>query len=290
MMLILAAIPVGLLHTLMGPDHYIPFIAMAKARSWSMKKTAAITTLCGIGHVLSAAILGAVGLALGITFTKFTFIETWRGEIAAWLLISFGLLYFVWGVRAAIKNKKHTHKHIHFLQRCFGNKECYEHEHAHGHGGEHFHAHLAPHEHGAHEQSACACAHTHDAHPHAHGADANANSITAAAPSAATVAPASTAARRKELTPWILFIVFILGPCEPLIPLMMYPAIKGVTLYVLLVSLAFGIATLAAMLGAVFASLYGLRLVKVRFLERYGAALSGAIICSLGLGIKFGGL
>lgn len=251
LMLILAAAPVGFLHTLMGPDHYIPFIAMAKARNWRMPKTALITTLCGIGHVLSAAILGAVGLALGITFSKFSFIETWRGEIAAWILISFGLIYFAWGIRSAIKNKQHTHKHTHFLQRCMSNQEFYEHEHTHMHSGEHFH----PDEH---------------VHPE--------------------VANTAIPARQKELTPWILFIVFILGPCEPLIPLMMYPAIKGVTLYVLLVSLAFGIATLAAMLLAVFASLYGLRFIKMRFWERYGATLCGAIICSLGLGIKFLGL
>jgi ABC-type nickel/cobalt efflux system permease component RcnA len=29
---------------------------------------------------------------------------------------------------------------------------------------------------------------------------------------------------KKSLTPWILFVVFILGPCEPLIPLLMFPA------------------------------------------------------------------
>ncbi|GAI12193.1 unnamed protein product, partial [marine sediment metagenome] len=29
-----------------------------------------------------------------------------------------------------------------------------------------------------------------------------------------------------SLTPWILFIIFVFGPCEPLIPLVMYPAKK----------------------------------------------------------------
>lgn len=261
-MLILAAIPIGFLHTLMGPDHYIPFIAMAKARNWRMTKTLAITTICGVGHVLSAAILGTVGIAIGITFTKFNFIETWRGEIAAWLLISFGLLYGAWGIRAAIKNKKHTHKHTHFVQQ-FGNNahddvhdtKLLEHEHEHDHNNEHVHAHTKHPRH-MHEKL----------HEKQHKKD------------------------KKELTPWILFIVFILGPCEPLIPLMMYPAIKGTALYVLLVSLTFGIATIITMLLAVFASLHGLRFIKMHFWERYGAATSGAIICSLGLGIKFLGL
>jgi len=29
-----------------------------------------------------------------------------------------------------------------------------------------------------------------------------------------------------NITPWALFIIFVLGPCEPLIPILMYPAAK----------------------------------------------------------------
>jgi nickel/cobalt transporter (NicO) family protein len=253
-MLILAAIPVGFLHTLMGPDHYVPFIAMAKARNWTLPKTTLITTLCGIGHVLSAAILGIIGIGLNITFSKFSFIETWRGEIAAWLLISFGLLYCAWGIRSAIKNKQHSHKHTHFFHKHVDLNVSYEHEHKHNHSGEHFH----PHTHN------CTHANKNLTNNHQHN--------------------------KKELTPWILFIVFILGPCEPLIPLMMYPAIKGTMLYVVLVSLGFGIATIATMLLAVFTSLYGVHFIKLNFWQRYGSITAGAIICCLGLSIKFLGI
>ncbi|MFC1674536.1 hypothetical protein ACFL1K_01385 [Candidatus Omnitrophota bacterium] len=30
------ALSIGFLHTLFGPDHYLPFIVMSKARQWSM--------------------------------------------------------------------------------------------------------------------------------------------------------------------------------------------------------------------------------------------------------------
>ena len=30
-----------------------------------------------------------------------------------------------------------------------------------------------------------------------------------------------------SMTPWVLFTIFLFGPCEPLIPLLMYPAAKG---------------------------------------------------------------
>ena len=29
-----------------------------------------------------------------------------------------------------------------------------------------------------------------------------------------------------KTTPWVLFLIFVFGPCEPLIPLVMYPAAK----------------------------------------------------------------
>lgn len=232
--LLLSAFSIGFVHTLLGPDHYIPFIALSKARNWTSFKTIVITTFCGIGHVLSAAVIGFVGVFIGITASQLKFIESFRGEIAAWFLISFGLIYFIWGVRAAIRNKKHTHVHVHA-----GTDGC-EHQHEHSHTGGHVHVHLHK--------------------------------------------------NKKELTPWILFIVFILGPCEPLIPLIIYPAIKGNLLNVFLVVLVFGLATIITMLLAVIASIYGLRMMKFKFLERYGSATAGAIICSLGLGIKFLGL
>ena len=34
----------GFVHTVLGPDHYIPFIFMAKARKWTMRKTSLITS------------------------------------------------------------------------------------------------------------------------------------------------------------------------------------------------------------------------------------------------------
>ena len=33
--------------------------------------------------------------------------------------------------------------------------------------------------------------------------------------------------RIKMVTTWSLFIIFILGPCEPLVPLMIVPALAG---------------------------------------------------------------
>jgi nickel/cobalt exporter len=49
--LCLSAISVGAIHTLLGPDHYVPLVAMARAGSWSRLKTLGVTAACGLGHV-----------------------------------------------------------------------------------------------------------------------------------------------------------------------------------------------------------------------------------------------
>jgi len=121
-------------HTLLGPDHYLPFVALARVRGWSTKKTAAITALCGFGHVAGSVALGLVGIAAGITLKRLEFVESARGEVAAWILIAFGLVYAAWGVARAVRNRPHTHTHLH----PDGTQHLHEHTHAQDH------AHLHP--------------------------------------------------------------------------------------------------------------------------------------------------
>lgn len=107
------AASVGFIHTILGPDHYIPFIFLAKARNWSIQKTIFITSVCGIGHVLSSVVIGLLGIGFGIAVSELEIIESSRGEVAGYLLIGFGLAYLIWGVKKAIKNKPHDHIHSH---------------------------------------------------------------------------------------------------------------------------------------------------------------------------------
>lgn len=230
--LVASAATIGLLHTLFGPDHYVPFIVMAKARGWSLTKTALMTILCGIGHVSSSIILGLVGVALGIAVTKLEGVESVRGDLAAWALIAFGLAYFVWGVRRAIRNRPHTHRHLH--------------------------AEVDPHTH----------QHVHTAaHAHVHQEEGS-----------------------TDITPWILFTIFVLGPCEPLIPMLMYPAARSSALGVVLVASVFSLVTIATMVTVVLVTTFGISLVPVAKMERYTHALAGATICLCGVAIQFLGL
>jgi sulfite exporter TauE/SafE len=198
---------------------------MSKSGEWSKNKTFWVTLLCGIGHVGSSVIIGLIGIAFGIAVSKLVFIESFRGDIAAWLFTAFGLAYFIWGMKRAYKNKPHTHFH------------------SHGDGVIHSHTHVHKEEH----------THVHE--------DQN----------------------KPSLTPWVLFTIFVFGPCEPLIPLLMYPAAQRSSYGIAAVALTFGIVTISTMLSVVFISIQGIDLLPMKKLERYTHALAGAAICVSGL-------
>jgi len=230
--LLITAVSIGFFHTLFGPDHYVPFIVMSKARKWSTIKTTWITILCGIGHVGSSIILGFVGIAFGIAVAHLESVESIRGNIAGWILIAFGLIYSIWGIRHAYRNRPHTHWHPH----SDGNV----HAHIHVHSVEHTHVHEK--------------------------------------------------AESRNMTPWILFTIFVFGPCEPLIPILMYPAAQGHILNVVLVSIVFGIVTIGTMLTVVLGSIAGLRFLPTGQFERFTHALAGVSILFCGIAVQFLGL
>jgi hypothetical protein len=104
---------IGLIHTITGPDHYLPFIVMGRARRWSLMKIFSITLLCGVGHIVGSVVLGFIGIGAGIAVHELVEIESLRGNIAAWGLTAFGLIYMLWGLRRAYRNRLHTHEHAH---------------------------------------------------------------------------------------------------------------------------------------------------------------------------------
>lgn len=94
----------------------------------------------------------------------------------------------------------------------------------------------------------------------------------------------------RNLTPWILFTIFVLGPCEPLIPILMYPAAENNFSGLILVTSVFGIVTILTMLTVVIIGYYGVSFVNLGKLEKYTHALAGATIMLSGLAIIFLGL
>ncbi len=220
---------VALVHTLSGPDHYLPFVAMSRAGSWTRRRTLWITAVCGLGHVASSILLALLGLVAFRGADRLLDFEGFRGDLAAWGLILFGLFYAAWGLRQARRGKSHEHRHAH--------ADGTVHEHHHDHAG---------------------------AHLHAHG--------------------------QRRLTPWVLFTIFFLGPCEPLIPLLIYSsseAGRGVAVWVAGI---FTLVTVATMLGVVMLALVGLRRLRLPKLERYAHVIAGTVVMACGLAIQFLGL
>ena len=243
-LLILTAASIGFIHTLLGPDHYVPFVAMGAARRWTTRRTLWITSLCGLGHVLGSVAIGMVGIGIGVSLHRLEWLEGLRGDAAAWLLTGFGLAYLAWGLKKAWRARPHTHPHFH------GDGSL--HEHRHGHEGPHLHPHLPLQPHG-------------HLHPHPHVELKVARSVT----------------------PWALFVIFVLGPCEPLIPVLMYPASQHSVWGTVAVVLAFGAATIATMLAVVYLATRGLERLPLDTAERYSHAFAGAALSLCGLGIVF---
>lgn len=236
LILIATAASLGFFHTLLGPDHYLPFIVMSKARNWSNLKTAWITTLCGLGHVGSSVLLGGAGVLFGVGLQKLEIIDTFRGDWAAWGFLLFGLAYLLWAIWKLKKNVPHGHYHAH---------DNTVHSHHHDHDHPFVKVEQTPHE-----------------HSHEH--------------------------RSKNITPWILFLIFVLGPCEPLIPVLLYPAVQASTLGVIAVIGTFTIVTIATMLGVVFAVGSGFELIKTSKLEKYVHVIAGLTIIASGALILLG--
>jgi sulfite exporter TauE/SafE len=95
---------------------------------------------------------------------------------------------------------------------------------------------------------------------------------------------------RRALTIWTLFIVFVFGPCEPLIPLLIVPALQHQWYGVALVAVVFGITTVGTMLLVVFAGFHGLRPAFFSFFERHVHVVAGLMIAASGIAIKAFGL
>jgi hypothetical protein len=195
--LLLSTAAIAFVHAL-APDHWIPFVSIARAQKWSRTKMMSVTFVSGLGHVGSSLAIGAVGLFFGYQLTALKAFETQRAEVAGLLLIGFGLAYALWGIR---------------------------------HAREHRHSVPDP---------------------------------------------------RKQVTVWTLFALFVLGPCEPLIPLLFVSAAESWTA-VLFVSVAFAVITIALMMIQVLLAHEGIRLLKFfNISHHHGHAIAGVVIAFSG--------
>lgn len=202
--LLIAAASIAFTHTLVGVDHYLPFVVLNRSQQWSLKKTLTMTAVSGVGHVVGSVLLGMIGIALGVALKRLEWVESVRGGLASWGLIAFGLVYAAW---ALTRRQAHHHQ-----------------------------------------------------------------------------TPTSS------FTFWSVFLVFVLGPCEPLIPLLMFPASQGGWGEVALVTATFAVITIGTMLAMVTIGVWGLGVPKLGFVEKHAHAFAGLAIATSGLAIQVLGI
>ena len=229
--LVMSAGTLGVIHTLLGPDHYLPFIVLSKARNWSRTRTLWITFISGVGHVSGSVILGLIGIAMGLGLNKMEAIEANRGSVVGWMLIVFGVLYSAYGLYKYFKRGAHVHFPSFLRPKSIRHRDL-------------------------------------------HLADRDLEKDQDAG----------------NLTPWILFLIFVFGPCEVLIPMLVYPAAELSGFGVFMVALVFGIATVGTMLLVVFLGYQGFSFVKLKGKEHQLHLFAGLVILLAGVGMQFLGL
>jgi len=228
-MLSLTAAALGFIHTALGPDHYLPFIVLSRARKWNTAKTMWITFISGIGHVGGSVVIGLIGIALGVSLNKLKFIEEFRGEIVGIMLITFGLLYTAFGVYKYVKNGGHHHLPNFLIPKRISQIK----------------------------------------HQVSHGLEEKAD--------------------ETRLTPWVLFIIFVFGPCEVLIPMLFIPAVQRSAGGIAAVAILFGITTIVTMMFIVYLGCIGSSFLKFRSKEKYMHLAAGLVILFSGIGMHFFG-
>lgn len=208
--LLLTAVLTGMIHTIAGPDHYLPFVAISKSRNYGWSKTLFWTILCGIGHVGSAIVLalGFILFAEILTESRLEWLEAWRGDIAAYAMIGMGAALILHSLHKRWKHRAETHSHPE---------------------------------------------------------------------------------NNSSLSYWVVFIIFVLGPCEALLPLLTASAVLG-TMSVILVALTFSVATIVTMLAAVITGRFGLNVLRFPWLERFAPEIAGGTVMLCGLAIVCLGL
>lgn len=201
-------------HTAANPAHYLPFAAIARSRGWGVGRALALAAACGAGHVLSSALVGGIGVALGAGIGSVEAAAEIRESAMRWLFLAFALAYFAVEVRASFAGR--------ICLCCRGAAGRVENK---GAGG----------------------------------------------------APAGFSDRANF---WTLFLIFTLGPCEILAPLVMVPASEGDWAGVVSVAAAFSVSTVATMLAMTAAVMFGLGFVRGggEFFQKWGRAISGGVV------------
>lgn len=92
---------------------------------------------------------------------------------------------------------------------------------------------------------------------------------------------------RVKVTPLVLFAIFVMGPTEPLLPLLFYSGAQRSYLEIIIIIIVFSLCTVLTMLTMVLLGIYGYSFYDTEKLEKYVHAIGGLVITVCGVGMLF---
>ena len=92
---------------------------------------------------------------------------------------------------------------------------------------------------------------------------------------------------RVKVTPLVLFAIFVMGPTEPLLPLLFYSGAQRSYLEIMIIIIVFSLCTVLTMLTMVLLGIYGYSFYDTEKLEKYVHAIGGLVITVCGVGMLF---
>lgn len=117
-LLVGAVATVGVLHTIV-PDHWVPIILIARQQGWTRGQTARRSFMAGIGHVLSTLVIAIVVWVAGVVFAQRFghYVDT----AASLALVGFGGWIAIASLLEMRKGSHgHSHGHSHFHRATDG--------------------------------------------------------------------------------------------------------------------------------------------------------------------------
>ena len=83
------------------------------------------------------------------------------------------------------------------------------------------------------------------------------------------------------------FAIFVMGPTEPLLPLLFYSGAQRSYLEIMIIIIVFALCTVLTMLTMVLLGIYGYSFYDTEKLEKYVHAIGGLVITVCGVGMLF---
>lgn len=133
-LLFLSSCSTAVIHALI-PDHWLPFVLMARAQGWSERRAATLTGLAGVLHVLVTVVAGGLTIFVGSASIHSLAERSGHslGFVGGFLLAVFGVAYGIFrhlreaSIHAAAGPERveqsaaggHVHVHGHLLERWF---------------------------------------------------------------------------------------------------------------------------------------------------------------------------